>query len=229
MFANMTTLAYSPFGNGHSIYPFDEIFDNAVDAYAHGFDNADAFLLWGGTDIHPSYYNEAPHRFSQAPALPSNRDVWEWNAMKACKARGIPIIGVCRGAQFMCAFAGGKLIQHVSGHDRGYHNVVTADGDVFAVTSAHHQMLDLTGTTHELIAWTPSNLSAVYYGSKNETPPHLLQQMQNAKFKEPEIVYFPEFRGLAIQGHPEWAGVEEEFVKETNRLVVEYLFNEKWK
>lgn len=225
----MPTLAYSPFGNGHSIYPFDELFDNQVDAYVNGFNGVDAFLLWGGTDIHPSFYDETAHRFNQAPTFPSERDMWEWGAMKACKAKGIPIIGVCRGAQFMCAFAGGKLIQHVSGHDRGYHPVVTSYGKTYDVTSAHHQMLDLTDTEHELIAWTPSNLSAVYYGAKNETPEHLLHEMRMSKFKEPEIVYFPEFKGLAIQGHPEWADLKEEFVQETNRLVVEYLFNEKWK
>ena len=65
----MPTLAYSPFGNGHSIYPFDELFDNQVDAYVNGFNGVDAFLLWGGTDIHPSFYNESPHRFNQAPTF----------------------------------------------------------------------------------------------------------------------------------------------------------------
>ena len=83
----MPTLAYSPFGNGHSIYPFDELFDNQVDAYVNGFNGVDAFLLWGGTDIHPSFYNESPHRFNQAPAFPSERDMWEWNAMRLAKPR----------------------------------------------------------------------------------------------------------------------------------------------
>jgi GMP synthase-like glutamine amidotransferase len=224
----MTTVAYSPWGNGNSIYPFDAIFDNAINAYEKGFKNVDAFLLWGGTDIHPSFYNEAPHRHNQAPALPSQRDVWEWQAMKHCKANGIPIIGVCRGAQFMCAFAGGKLIQHVTGHDTGGHHVVTADGETFYVTSAHHQMLDLLGTKHELIAWAPKNLSAVYYGEKSETPPTVVDAMKTNNFKEPEIVFFPEFKGLAIQGHPEWSEIGSDFVNKTNELVVEYLFNKEW-
>lgn len=224
----MTTLAYSPWGNGNSIYPFDALFDNAVNAYDKGFKGVDAFLLWGGTDIHPSFYDAQPHRTNQASALPSERDVWEWQAMKHCKANNIPIIGVCRGAQFMCAFAGGKLIQHVSGHDMGHHKVVTKDGDLFDVTSAHHQMLDLTDTTHELIAWTPTKLSAFYYGERSETPPTLAHSLRTDAFKEPEIVFFPEFKGLAIQGHPEWAEVNSDFVNKTNELVVEYLFNKEW-
>lgn len=224
----MTTIAYSPWGNGKSIYPFDAIFDNAINAYEKGFKNVDAFLLWGGTDIHPSFYGAEPHRHNQAPALPSQRDLWEWQAMKHCKANGIPIIGVCRGAQFMCAFAGGKLIQHVTGHDTGGHNVVTVDGDIFRVTSAHHQMLDLAGTRHELLAWAPQNLSACYYGEKSETPETVSMAMSKNQFKEPEIVFFPEFKGLAIQGHPEWAEIGCEFVNKTNELVVEYLFNKEW-
>ena len=224
----MTTLAYSPWGNGHSVFPFDAIFDNAVDATVHGFKNVDAFLLWGGTDIHPSYYGASAHRLNQAPTLPSQRDVWEWQAMKHCKANNIPIIGVCRGAQFMCAFAGGKLIQHVSGHTNGGHDVVMTDGDTFHVTSAHHQMLDLQGTKHELLGWAPHNLSAVYYGEKSETPMHVLDSMRTGVFREPEMVFFPEFKGLAIQGHPEWSPMGSEFVNKTNELVVEYLFNKEW-
>lgn len=218
----MKTLAYSPWGNGSSIKPFDQIFDEQVDASKHGFDNVDAFVLWGGTDIHPSYYGAAAHRYNQAGFHPSDRDVWEWNAMKLCKAKGIPIIGVCRGAQFMCAFTGGKLIQHISGHSNGSHNVITTDGDKFAVTTCHHQMLDLRGTNHELLAWTPEPLSRVYQGETE------LDVVNKDGFKEPEIVYFPDIKGIAIQGHPEWAPESSKFVAYCNQQISEYLFNEVW-
>ena len=224
----MTILAYSPWGNGDSCFPFDELFDECVNAKEHGLSNADAFLLWGGTDIHPSFYNATPHRFNGAPTLPSDRDMWEWNAMKYCKAHGIPIIGVCRGAQFMCAFAGGGLIQHVTGHGNGHHEVVTEDGEMFSVTSSHHQMLDLHGTKHELIAWASKRLSSVYYGEKNVSEPHIANAVFNETFKEPEVVFFPEIKGLAIQGHPEWAALESKFVQKSLEWVVDYLFAEEW-
>ena len=224
----MTTLAYSPWGNGDSCYPFDEIFDHCIDAREHGLSTADAFLLWGGTDIHPSFYNQQPHRFSGAPTLPSDRDMWEWKAMKYCKANNIPIIGVCRGAQFMCAFAGGSLIQHVTGHTNGGHDVITADGEIFEVTSSHHQMLDLDGTNHELIAWAPKRLSSVYYGQQNVSAPHIASAVMSETLKEPEVVFFPEIKGLAIQGHPEWANPDSMFVKKTLEWTVDYLFAEAW-
>lgn len=224
----MTTLAYSPWGGGNNPYPFNEIFDTCVDAREVGLSTADAFLLWGGTDIHPSFYGKPHHRFSGAPTLPSERDMWEWQAMKYCNARGIPIIGVCRGAQFMCAFAGGKLIQHCTGHVSGGHDVITKDNERFYVTSSHHQMLEVTGTRHELVAWCPQPLSSVYYGELNYTPAEVEASLKEGTFKEPEVVFFPDIKGLAIQGHPEWAEMDSKFVKKTLEWTVDYLFAEEW-
>ncbi|MFZ2190118.1 MAG: gamma-glutamyl-gamma-aminobutyrate hydrolase family protein [Candidatus Magasanikiibacteriota bacterium] len=223
-------LAFSPFGNGQSISPFDNVFTHSQDAFAEGFANADAFILWGGTDIHPSFYKDQVSQYSGAPLIPSDRDIWEWKAMQYCKANGIPIIGVCRGAQFLCAFAGGKLIQHCNNHDSGTHLVVDIDGETYPVTSSHHQMLDVQGTKHEMIAWTPKPLSVFYYGEKSKSPAHIEKGLSTGTFCEPEVVFFPEVKGLAIQGHPEWADKNSIFVKKSCEQVVEYLFSGKeWK
>ena len=224
------TLAFSPYGNGDNIYPFDGLFSFKQDAAVTGLDGADAFLLWGGTDIHPSYYKTGPNKFSGAPMLPSNRDKWEWAAMKYCKANKIPIIGVCRGAQFICAFAGGKLIQHCDGHGNGRHAVLDIADDYYDVTSSHHQMMDVTGTRHELVAWTAPALSSFYYGETNETPKEIEMGLSTGKFREPEVVFFPDINALAIQGHPEWCVEDSKFVKKSLAYIEEYLFSGRvWK
>lgn len=220
----MKVLGYSPWGNGKSIEPFDELFDQAKDCFDKGMEGIDAFLLWGGTDIHPSLYGEEHNGFSQAPAEPSTRDVFEWNALKYCKANNIPTIGVCRGAQLQCAFAGGKLFQHVTGHTMGDHMMVTSTGERMYTTSAHHQMLDLRATNHELLAWAEHPLSRVYYGRDNINDAYA----KSTTFKEPEVVYFPDIKALAIQGHPEWSRKDSLFVKYCLGLVTEYLFDEVW-
>ncbi|MDE3022290.1 MAG: gamma-glutamyl-gamma-aminobutyrate hydrolase family protein [Pseudomonadota bacterium] len=219
-------LAYSPYTSDQA-FPFDEVFTYGQDAKTVGFDNADAFVLWGGTDIHPSYYGQNHHRMNGAPASPSERDVWEWKAMQHCKANNIPIIGVCRGAQFLCAFAGGSLIQHVSGHHTS-HQVVDHKGLSYSVTSSHHQMLDVHGTKHKMLAWCPAPLSLIYCGEGVDAPPHIQAQREKKKFYEPEIVFFPDVKGLAIQGHPEWAKVGDTFVKECNQYVVDLLLTNKF-
>lgn len=216
-------LAYSPWGNGDSVHPFSSLFSEWVNAKEKGFDDVDAFLLWGGTDIHPSFYKQTHNRFNGAPTLPSERDVWEWKAMKYCLTKGIPIIGVCRGAQFLCAFAGGSLFQHVGGHGNGQHDVITNDGRRMEVTSSHHQMMNIKKTQHELIAWTPHALSRIYFEESCETGDETWKDIIDGSLREPEIVYFPSVRGLAIQGHPEWVDATDPFAKYSNELVEEYL------
>ena len=216
-------LGYSPWGNGHNILPFNQLFVDKQDCLQDGFNGIDAFILWGGTDIHPSYYGQKHHAWSGAPDKPSARDEFEWQAMKYCKAHGIPMIGVCRGAQFLCAFAGGKLIQDVGGHG-GPHQMTTSEGEVIRTTSSHHQMLDCHGTDHELLAWSSHNLSNHYYGEFSVTPFHI----DPRSFKEPEVVFFPDIKGLAIQGHPEWADPDERYVQYCLELVTDFLFDEVW-
>lgn len=216
-------LGYSPWGNGQTIAPFDELFSEKQDCFQDGFAGINAFILWGGTDIHSSLYGQDPHKFSQAPHGKSTRDSWEWQALKYCKANNIPVIGVCRGAQMMCAFVGGSLFQHVAGHQSN-HSIVTKDGTTLETSSAHHQMLDLHNTNHELIAWSKTNLSPFYYGEHSHTPAHL----DLKTFKEPEIVFFPEIKGLAIQGHPEWMTNKSPFNVYVLELVEKYLFSEVW-
>lgn len=207
---------------GKNIYPFDEIFDKGVDVIKEGFDGVSAILLWGGTDIHPSFYGESAHPSSQVAnqTKPSQRDVNEWKAMVYAKAHGIPIIGVCRGAQFLCAFAGGRLIQNVSGHNCGHHPVICSDGEKYSTTSAHHQMMYPFNVEHEMLAWSDTPKSS-YYDASPKAP------MFDMKDKvEPEVVYFPQVRGFAIQGHPEWMQVESPFVKWCMENIQKHCFDE---
>lgn len=215
-------LIYSPWGNGDDIYPFDKLFSEKANGKAQGFEGASAFILWGGTDIHPSYYGAKHNVFSFAPAAPSERDVWEYKAMKYCKANNIPIIGICRGAQFLCAFAGGYLVQHMKGHDRD-HMVHDEDGEVYPVKSSHHQMMVPFNTEHRLVAWSSKQLSHFYYGEASETPLTVQRAIDDGTFQEPETVFFPSIRGLGIQGHPEWADPQSKFVDKCLEHVETYL------
>ena len=211
------TLGYSPWGTGGGdIKPFDRVFAKKQDGTV-SMQGIDAFVLYGGEDIHPSFYGEKHHRYNQAPAHPSKRDIFEWNAVKYCVQNEIPIIGVCRGAQLLCAAAGGKLVQHCTGHTNGGHQVETKWGEVLYTTSAHHQMLSPWNVPHDLIAWSRHQLSNDYEDGDGNT------MVDAATNNEPEVVYFPKIRALAIQGHPEWMSDDSPFVKWCNELVVEYL------
>lgn len=180
-------LGYLPCYVGDSIFPFDVLFSdskrivNSIDV-----DDCDAIVLWGGEDIASQYYGEPPHPQNQnRSGKPSMRDVREWQAMRRAVEKDVPIIGVCRGAQFMTAFAGGKLVQHMHGH-HGDHDVLTYDGKVYQTSSCHHQAMLPAGTEHEILATA---------GDVNE------------------VVYYPAIKGFAIQGHPEWMNKSDPFVQ----------------
>lgn len=153
----------------------------------------DVLVVWGGADISPSLYNKAVSRRTYAESTPSYRDKYEWELMQRAKQLGIPIVGICRGAQMLCALAGGFLIQDVTGHGSG-HTVVTSDNETIKVNSLHHQMMYPWEVDHKLLAWAPEPISVHYLDedTKVQVP------------CEPEAVYFPKVRGLAIQWHPEF-------------------------
>ena len=118
----------------------------------------------------------------------------------ACKKLRKPMIGICRGAQFLCVMNGGILIQHQR-NPKFLHTLETANGiqNLF-MSSLHHQAqypFGLPKNRYKILAWT-NGVSPVHYGQTWEevldTP------------KECEIVYYPKNRCLGIQGHPELLG-----------------------
>ena len=176
-------------------YPFDMI--NGVNEKTDVVDpkelrQGDILVTWGGGDIHPSLYKQPQSKHSGAGLMPSNRDECEWALMHRAVVLGVPIIGVCRGAQMLCALAGGRLLQHVGMH-HSRHEVMTDDHQLFHVNSIHHQMMYPFDVEHELIAWTPRPLSDKHIDVDEPIDIPV----------EPEFVYFPQVKGFAIQWHPE--------------------------
>jgi carbamoylphosphate synthase small subunit len=108
----------------------------------------------------------------------------------------IPVLGICRGAQLLCAAAGGYLIQHVENHG-GTHMVITIDGDEVPTNSCHHQMMYPFDVEHEMLMWIENKRSPVHYVGDGRSVTETLPV-------EPEMVYFPKIKGFAMQFHNEW-------------------------
>lgn len=161
-------------------------------------------VIWGGADISPSMYNKPVSRRTHADVQLSRRDASELALAKKAIELGMPIMGVCRGAQMLCALAGGHLIQHVDNHG-GTHKVVTKEGLSFTTNSIHHQMMYPFDVEHELRAYMPQQLSRVHIDVD--------ENGKDIDIKvpcEPEYVYFPKIKGYAVQWHPEGLRVESE-------------------
>lgn len=206
--------------------PFDQVYPESKYVTAKDIHNGadiDALVIWGGEDISPSIYGDKVSSATWADERPSIRDIREQSAIEECIARDIPIIGVCRGAQLVCAVAGGRLIQHVDNH--GYsHRLSTFDGrDDIITSSVHHQMMYPFDVDHQMIAWAHKPRSRGCYIVGDDTSDSSMETKD-----EPEIVWFPKIKALAIQGHPEFHADPEHdpFVQYCMSLVRKFILNE---
>lgn len=199
----MKKLLYSAYypDNGH---PFDalvhHVHTKAISNPDDLIEKDSLLVIWGGSDINPSLYAHSPC----SETYPGGkRDFVEWELAKRAVQLGIPIIGVCRGAQMLCALAGGYLIQHTTHHVGRHHNVETYDGQEIRTNSIHHQMMVVPeGVDHKVLAWCNPPSNPTYKFDGNKTHPDVL--------KELEFVYFPKIKGYAIQWHPEMMSSESE-------------------
>lgn len=157
-------------------------------------DIADLIVFTGGEDVNPILYGENKH---PRTSYNINRDTLEKKAYDAARKLGIPMIGICRGAQFLTVMNNGKLVQHQD--NISYHSVETFDEKSFIISSSHHQAMfpwELPKDNFKVIAWT-NGISDIHQDGDQ-------LEMTLPDNKECEIVYYPKTQCLGIQGHPEW-------------------------
>lgn len=157
-------------------------------------EDADLVLFTGGEDVDPSLYGEAHH-----PLTGSNltRDEYEMAEFNKARKLNKKLIGICRGAQFLCAMSGGILVQHQENR-HWIHEMLTSDNKKLAITSTHHQAQypwTMPAEDYKVIGWSVG-LSRFHEGGNRE-------ELPMTKEKEVEIVYYPKTNALGIQSHPE--------------------------
>ena len=86
----------------------------------------DGLVLSGGADVAPSHYDAAPHE--QLGEIEPDRDEWEFALYDAARAKGIPVLAICRGFQLVNVAHGGTLDQHVELDDGVGHPQWEVDG-----------------------------------------------------------------------------------------------------
>jgi len=173
----------------------------------------------GGSDVSPFLYGERPD--SRTLEVDVARDEQERQLFRVARAANIPMIGICRGAQFLCVMAGGRLCQHLEGHclERDQtHSIRTLDinGENLDLecSSTHHQM-QLPAPGAEVLAWAEPRLAGGRYLTEGDQP--------ICPGTEYEAVFYPQVRSLGIQWHPEWMSPSHPCVAYTRRVAVERL------
>ena len=87
----------------------------------------DGLVVTGGADVDPGRYAAEPH--PRTVSWRTDRDAWELALLDAADARGLPVLGICRGMQVMAVHAGGTLEQHLP--DAVGHETHSPGGDAF--------------------------------------------------------------------------------------------------
>jgi hypothetical protein len=161
--------------------------------------DADLVVFTGGEDVTPALYNRAPH-----PTTYYNRtrDIEEQIEFNNALLANKPMIGICRGSQFLCVMAGGILVQNQ--RHPNWHPIETSDGKIIMVTSTHHQRQypwTLPNDAYNIIGWC--NLSPYSQGESEDDDLSRDPSVASESLEEVEICYYKKINALAIQSHPE--------------------------
>ena len=71
----------------------------------------DGFVLTGGVDVHPSFYNGEKNYNNSPGSFEPERDVFEEKIYRYSQLNNLPFLAICRGMQLINVLQGGKLIQ----------------------------------------------------------------------------------------------------------------------
>ncbi len=149
------------------------------DTIAPLLDRLDGVCLSGGPDLDPAGYG-ADERSPELGTTEPELDAYELALAQLADARGVPLLGICRGSQALNVARGGTLHQHVGDVVDGSvehrqaargrvttHAVRIEPGSRLAqvmdvaeadVNSFHHQAADRLGQDLLPVAWSPDGI-----------------------------------------------------------------------
>lgn len=173
--------------------------------YVDSVKDADLILFTGGEDVDPAVYGDSKYRTTYSNP---QRDEMEIAIYKEALAKEVPMLGVCRGCQVITALQPrGFLIQDVSNHTRNHDIEIYDTGEIFTVTSTHHQMMyPFNVPGYQLIAFSSPRISREYFTGNGRL-------QGGGPNYEPEIVFYKKSKALACQMHPEMMSDRDPFVK----------------
>jgi gamma-glutamyl-gamma-aminobutyrate hydrolase PuuD len=156
---------------------------------------ADLVIFTGGADVEPALYGATPHKSTKSS---QRRDTEDIGLYLMCYEAGIPMLGVCRGAQFLHVMNGGKLYQDVDNHYGDHAIFDRRENRVIAkISSVHHQMVvPYTEGGMEIIATSQGKSQKRYLDDIN---------VERGSANDIEAFFYRDTCCIGVQGHPEYA------------------------
>lgn len=179
--------------------------------------DADLVCFTGGADVSAHLYNHPKHNATYSYV---ERDHTEMRVFIECVDKETPMVGICRGGQFLNVMNGGEMYQDVSNHV-GPHPLFVegkAEGNAFQVTSTHHQMMK-PASHATILATGPESMVEYWSIADQKWKKELLQ-------RGVEVVRYE--NALCFQPHPEFGmgnnlydNMREYFFEQVDKLLSE--------
>jgi putative glutamine amidotransferase len=161
-------------------------------------DGLDGLIITGGRDVDPGAYGQQPHSATDEPVVDNRtRDAVEFALVDRAVRRGIPVLGICRGAQVLNVALGGTLHQHlpdVLGHT--HHQQGNA---VFATSSIR----TVAGTRLAAVIGESSDAQCYHHQAIEKLGQGLIVSAQDSDGVIEAVEIPGENFVLAVQWHPE--------------------------
>lgn len=155
---------------------------------------ADIVVFTGGADVYPGLYGLEENQFHPKTMFNQKRDQEDMALYADCVLGRIPMVGICRGSQFLHVMQGGQLYQHVDNHT-GDHPIHDLEDKriIQKVSSTHHQMV---------IANNRMDVIAVAHKSRKRY--RTAVDYEEGMTKDVEAYFYADNCVLGFQGHPEF-------------------------
>lgn len=165
-----------------------------VDDDSYGQSPIHLVCFVGGADVNPALYGEE----NESSYIDEKRDEFEKEVYERYLEKGVPMVGICRGGQFLNVMNGGKMIQHITGHSSSIHDCMVLAGGQFGGIS---EVWPLQEDHHQGIL--PPNFDRAKH-PVGQGPVDYTVLGWDANDLNVEIVYFDNTKCLCFQPHPEW-------------------------
>ena len=161
-------------------------------------ESSDLVQFTGGEDVSPMLYGEEAHWATHAN---SDRDQREMVIYNEAKRLEIPMVGICRGGQFLHVMNGGDLWQHVHNHAIGgtHEAIDQVSGIIVDVTSTHHQMMRMNDGNGVVVL--KADTISPY---KEKRTGGFIDSVRDED--DIEAVWYEDTRCFCFQPHPEFRG-----------------------
>lgn len=203
-------------GNGG----YTQLFTNKGWVVSSDIKNVDAFLFTGGEDVSPEFYGQKMHPCTHSSLF---RDVFEKKVFNYAVEHQIPMIGICRGGQFLNVMSGGEMYQHVTNHAGQWHDIKDVETELsFFASSTHHQMMR-PGNGGVVVAVASNGGSKEYCHKIGDARNGIIKQ--TADEPDTEVVFYPNTNSLCFQPHPEFVDPRLDELKDYLFSLIHKYFN----